>query len=54
MSYKTVTITVRVVLIEDAETDAVISEMDYSFAHPDIVDHEITDVRAPYEDGWIE
>lgn len=51
MSYKTVTLTVRVALIEDAETDHVISEMDYSFSHPDIVDYEITDVRPPYEDG---
>lgn len=54
MSYKTATLTVRVVLIEDAESDHVFSEMDYAFTHPDIVDYEIVDVRAPYEDGMIQ
>ena len=45
MGTKIVEITVKLVLKEDADVQEVVSEMDYQFTHPAIVDTEVVDVN---------
>lgn len=44
--YQTVEVVVRVKIKPDADVQEVISEMDYEFDHPDILDTEVVDVNT--------
>jgi hypothetical protein len=44
--YITVEVTVRVKLKADADTQEVVSEMDYNFTHPSILATEVVDVNT--------
>lgn len=39
---------VRLEVLDDADIQEVISEMDYSFTHPKIVEHEIIDAFTEF------
>lgn len=44
--YQTVEVIVRVKIKPAADVQEVISEMDYEFDHPDILDTEVVDVNT--------
>jgi hypothetical protein len=46
MEYQTVEVIVRVNIRADADYQEVVSEMDYSMIHPDIISTEIVDVNS--------
>jgi hypothetical protein len=46
MEYQTVEVVVRVNIKADADYAEVISEMDYSMIHPDILSTEIVDINS--------
>ena len=44
--YRRIEVTVAIWIKEDADPSDVVSEMDYSMTHPDIVDTEVVDINT--------